>query len=761
MSGTQLDPIDQPAVEPANSADSTFIQPQSTYTQFSEYSDYSGDEHDIDSFEEYPPEFTTVEEIEPAANQVIGYDSAEYESAVAEYAPTPSECIPAEVEPNAVAEADEFDEFDETVPPPVSIEDNQSFGEAIPAPSSPESQYTPTNTTTHQVDSAEALATEAPDLAASGMEEESNSYITPDGEDESWGSYSADAYDDYSGSSEEVDPSEFEDAEDTEGSEFDAAPLPPVAVDASEFEDSEFESPEPEDSEFESPEPEASQSYESAEPAATTEASSDFDDIDSFDYQPDAELASSEIDAAEPQDEADSEAEEDGYVAEEEEEEIEEFVDPRAAKSKVPLTSNPLLKAGFVGAVGLIVVLVGGGIYSALTSSTKTDPAVANLKQQAAPSPVAELPESGKLKADLAFASQQNDLEKARRLQQAQMQPAPTPTPEVSPTPEAPPTPAPPPQVVIPPVRVPAPVVPAPVPMPVPTPVDSYADLSPIEKWQQIASIGSFGRSTTAATARPTTPVAAAPVQPVATPAPVRPATPAAGSGSTLAQLRSNTTNGMRSAPLADVLVGTSATGAMATAVVLGGDNAEAVNPTSSDAVKYLVTLTSPIKDATGATAIPAGATLVSVVSTFSTQTGMMQLQVKSVIHNNKEYAAPQGAIIIRGENGASLRASRTGGTNPVVSALLPALLEGAAGAAEELTQDRGTTTTNGSVTTTTNESGPNVGAGFLRGASSSMAQQISQATQLANSQAQSRPQSWKLSEGKEVQVFINNSFQM
>ncbi len=691
MSGTQLDPIDHFAVEPANSTDSTAVQPQQiqpTYTQFSDYSDYSDAEHDIDSFEEYPPEFTTVEEIEPAANQVIGYDNAGYDNVVAEYAPTPSEFIPAEVdEPKAVAEADEFDEFDETMPAPSDFEASN-----------------------------------------------------------------------YSGLSEAVDPSEFEDAEDAEdaeGSEFAAAPMPPIAVDASEFEESEFEAPEFEEI----------QSYKSAEPAATTEASSNFDDIESFEYQPDLDQIAGEIDPAPARSDADiDEAEEDtAYVAEEEEEEIEEFVDPRAAKSKAPLTSNPLLKAGFVGAAGLIVVLVGGSIYSALTSSTKTDPAVANLEQQTAPAPVAELPESGKLKADLAFASQQNDLEKARRLQQAQV-PSPTPTPEPTPTPQAVRPSAPPPQVTLPPVRVPAPVVPAPVPMAAPTPVDPYAGLSPIERWQQIASIGSFGRSTTAATARPATPVASTSVQPVATlTAPVRPAMPASGSGSgsTLSQLRSNTTDGMRSAPLADVLVGTSATGAMATAVVLGGDNAEAVNPTSSDAVKYLVTLTSPIKDANGATAIPAGATLVSVVSTFSTQTGMMQLQVKSVIYNNKEYTAPQGAIIIRGENGASLRASRTGGTNPVVSALLPAILEGAAGAAEELTQDRGTTTTNGNVTTMTNESGPNVGAGFLRGASSSMAQQISQATQLANSQAQSRPQSWKLSEGEEVQVFVNNTFQM
>lgn len=496
-------------------------------------------------------------------------------------------------------------------------------------------------------------------------------------------------------------------------------------------------------------------------PAGST--GSEFDGIDEFDYQPELEVDAAEPAAAPALDleaelESDAEVEEAGYDPDPEvdAEEADEFIDPRVSRSKVSLSGNPLMKAAFIGALGLVVVLIGGSLYSLLSSGGQVkDQAAVNL--ETTPEPVvAELPESGKLKAELAFSSQQNDLEKARRLQQGQVKTSPTPN--ATPTPQD--------NVVLAPEPLPLPLPMMPT-VPAPTmpemaaaagSSDPYADLSPIERWQAIASMGSFGRANPSA--RPAT-VAAVPVAPSAPVAPPGPARPVSSSNS-LSQIRSAaSTPGMRSAPLADVLVGATANGSMATAVVLSGDNSEAVNPTAPNAIKYLVTLTSPIKDANGAVAIPAGATLVSVVSGFSAQTGTMQLMVKGVLYNNKEYAAPEGAILIRGEDGASLRASRTGGSNPIVEALLPSILQGAASAAGTLTQNQGTTVTNGNVTTTSSSSSPNIGAGFIQGASQSLAQQIAQATQTANSVAQGRPQSWKLSEGKGVQIFVNSTFQI
>ena len=199
----------------------------------------------------------------------------------------------------------------------------------------------------------------------------------------------------------------------------------------------------------------------------------------------------------------------------------------------------------------------------------------------------------------------------------------------------------------------------------------------------------------------------------------------------------------------------------MQTAVILGEDNAQAVNPTDPAATKYLVRLSSPIKDAQGAVALPAGTTLVAVISGFSPQTGMMQMAVTGVISNNREYAVPQGAIAIRGTDGGSLRSQRIGGGNALSRALVPALFGGISHGAETLTRQSGTTTTNGSVTTTTNSGNPNAGAGFVQGFSGSLSDQINQATQAANSQNQNRPRAWRLSAGAGVQVFINSTFQM
>ena len=293
-----------------------------------------------------------------------------------------------------------------------------------------------------------------------------------------------------------------------------------------------------------------------------------------------------------------------------------------------------------------------------------------------------------------------------------------------------------------------------------PTSVDPYASLSPVERWQQIATSGSFGHLNPSAARPAQAPTLASPA------ASVQPYTPPVAAtqtgGGTLAALRaSSTTPGLRTAPLADVLVGTSSSGAMITAIVLSEDNSQAVNPSDPGATKYLVSLTRAIKDAKGQTAIPAGATLVAVVSGFSPGSGMMQLAVKGVLVNNQEYAAPDGVLVIRGTNGGSLQAHRVGGSNAIIETLLPAVMGGISQAGSQLTQNQGTTTTNGNVTTTTSSGGSNPTAGFMQGFSGTLSTQLQTAAQAANQANQSRPKSWQLRSGEAVQVFVNSTFQM
>ena len=225
---------------------------------------------------------------------------------------------------------------------------------------------------------------------------------------------------------------------------------------------------------------------------------------------------------------------ENGYDPEQLEAGLDEFNDPRIAKSKVAITGNPLAKIAVVGVLGLVLILFVGGVYSAVTGGGKKSASLEKLEAEAKPSPTEPVAshDSGKLKGELAFASQQNDLDKARRIQSPQASPTPTPSASPTPTRASSPTPIarsvqlPAPPAAAAPVA-PLPVAPAPVLAPsfsAPSPVDPYAGLSPIERWQQIATAGSFGH-VSASTTRP--PQTATPVA-VASPSPVQPYTPPA-----------------------------------------------------------------------------------------------------------------------------------------------------------------------------------------------------------------------------------------
>ena len=123
------------------------------------------------------------------------------------------------------------------------------------------------------------------------------------------------------------------------------------------------------------------------------------------------------------------------FASEPVEELLEEFSDPRTAKSKVLISANPFAKAAVVGIGVLIGVLFLGAVYSALTAGSKRSSSLEKLEASPSPTESAAPQESGKLKSELAFASQQNDMDKARRIQGANASPTPTPTARLMPSP--------------------------------------------------------------------------------------------------------------------------------------------------------------------------------------------------------------------------------------------------------------------------------------------------------------------------------------
>jgi hypothetical protein len=454
---------------------------------------------------------------------------------------------------------------------------------------------------------------------------------------------------------------------------------------------------------------------------------------------------------------------EEDYSTLNEETDEDDFVDPRTHRTKVGLTANPIAKFAVVGAATFIVVIIAGIITNGISTTKlveQTKPTVVksptNEQDEAFPQAAAASNEAA-LKTELAFAQQTEANQALAR------QPAPSPTPSPSPQIVRPaqvvsttPPPAAP--------RIMSPAAPLPVPA-IPAVQNQPPQLSPMEQWQASAQIGSFGtvtiRPTPGAPPRPAAPVVApTPSTPVA----IAPPVPRAASGTPISQLRSTSSiPGLRNQPLVPVLVGTMASGQLETEVLLTGDaSPPAANLNDPTTPKYLISLDTPLKDSAEDTAIPEGATLVAVVRGFSAQSGGLQLEVISVIANNKEYSVTPGVIAIRSDDGGMLVADQMRRGNNFLDRVALPVFAGLAEAGQVLSEPSGTTTTRGNSTTTTNSDDRDPGAAFVSGAFGNLSDQLSQEAERRNDrQSESETSTWRLRAGESVQIFVNSSFEM
>lgn len=205
-----------------------------------------------------------------------------------------------------------------------------------------------------------------------------------------------------------------------------------------------------------------------------------------------------------------------------------------------------------------------------------------------------------------------------------------------------------------------------------------------------------------------------------------------------------------------NVLVGTKAEAAIETAIALASDNSV------SNEMRYLVRLTSPLKDTENRTVIPAGTVLVTIVRNFSPQTGTVQLTAQSFIQDNQEKPLPANSVLIRASNGGTLTARREGGGGNLGRSLLPALFSGISQAAQTINEPRSSITINGGSTITNSSGNRNIGAAFAGGAFRNLTEQLQQQAQTAQQQAQSSGgQIWRIAAGQSVQVFVNSSFSL
>lgn len=442
----------------------------------------------------------------------------------------------------------------------------------------------------------------------------------------------------------------------------------------------------------------------------------------------------------------DSEAEEDDDV-----------VDPRSAKTKVGLLNSPFTRIALIGGVGLLAFGALGVFLSSVTGGKGQQVEVPK------PSPTAEATidptqpptQEGKYKTETALAGQRQAL---GGIDPKQRQPSPNAS--AAPKALAPASPQPTPMAI------------SSVPLPLPAPttllstsfdrVQTKPD-DPVEKWRTIASMGSYGQVPAGGSnSAYTTPVPTPVPTPAFIPTPVTPIA-SASSATPIRQLRSSSaTPGLRDQPIAIVLTGSSASGRLATGVVLSGDNSTPINPDSPTATKYLVTLKAPLKDANGEEALPTGASVVMVAKNFSQQSGVAEFQATSVIVGNKEYVLPTGALVVRGENGAPLMLAKRGNSGGLLQSLLPAFFAGVSQAGQTINQPTSSATVSGgNVSAITSSSNPSAGAAFAQGFGQNLSQMLTQRSQAANQNQANQPNAWALNAGTSVMVFVNSSFEM
>ena len=224
--------------------------------------------------------------------------------------------------------------------------------------------------------------------------------------------------------------------------------------------------------------------------------------------------------------------------------------------------------------------------------------------------------------------------------------------------------------------------------------------------------------------------------------------------------------------PIRTLQVGTVAKGQLVTPLVWSepsaisgvGTNATQLETTATPQ-EFVVGLTQPLSDASGRPTLPAATQLICQVASID-RSGLVNLDAKRAVIEGQEYVLPTGAIGIRGRDGQPFMASKYGKGSSLLSADLQGVLFGAIGrVGQVLTQPDSQASTDVSGTgfsssTTSSHGGKNILGAVLDGAFNPLSQQIQQRTQENRAAIRSLPELWYVGAGKDVQVFVNQSFE-
>ncbi|MBD2356355.1 TrbI/VirB10 family protein [Tolypothrix sp. FACHB-123] len=454
---------------------------------------------------------------------------------------------------------------------------------------------------------------------------------------------------------------------------------------------------------------------------------------------------------------------------------------PTEEKTEQPLSTNPFAKLGLVGTATLAVILFAGGFLTQIMSSNEQQPRNKQIAIQPTQSPNTQQSTEAELetkvetlKTKLALTEQaqavklaQQQLRNGKQIASAELDgsssrrstsiqtPIPTSTVYVPRTVTV--------ERIVKSPSVPIAAIPPSPPIianPQTPPIVSVipsASPNPMQIWQGLAKLGSYGEvGNSDRNYENTTPQPPAnsdrEEQQATNPEPE--ATPK--------QQAPRVSQAVRQSPKT-LAIGSHAKAVLATAVF--GETSESADKDNANI--FVVRLQEPLKGVDGAIAIPANTELLTQMSSLSEQ-GLVKLEVMKVIvpvqGQLTERTIPQNALMIRAPQGKPLIANQFPNRGSSIASMDVGLfILGGLGKAAELMNrtDSQIVTTTGS-TTIVNSNNPdrNILAGVFEGGMNTVVPQIAQRNQQAISQMSQRSNVWFLPAGTAVEIYVNQSIQ-
>ncbi|BAY99990.1 hypothetical protein NIES37_39730 [Tolypothrix tenuis PCC 7101] len=471
------------------------------------------------------------------------------------------------------------------------------------------------------------------------------------------------------------------------------------------------------------------------------------------------------------------------------------FDDPQTGKTQPTFYGNPFAKFGAVGLVMLVVFGAGATILNSIMfGKSRVTPTIANQK---ADQPKVEMAdnanpqetETGKLKAELALGSQaekMRSLERSKspkttiqrkvfskndsnnrinRISDTEVRPAQVSSvrnpiqensrydlPRVASVP-----------------RFQATVGAA--------PPNTKESVDPIEEWAKISRLGSYGHtqiaSITNEQANGKTLDTIANEQPNSS---IKiPCTTLVSTASTHSiepePLYTEEAVVINGEPIQKLQVGASASGKLVTPLIWSKDstnNSSNKSPTTTSGEKFVIQLIEPLTKEDGLIALPKGSQIVAQVTDIQ-KSGLVQLEATQVLIDGKEYLLPPGAISIRGNSGQPLIASKWSDKGGEIASrdaetfIVGSLAKVGKVLNQPKSQQISTSSGLGGTNTFSSISGgsENILGAVLEGGFEPLTQQILQRNQQALAEIQQREEVWYIPAGTDIQVFVNQSFQL